>query len=101
MPVVLVDNWHYAGPLAWYGHPTELSYFDEGDNQYRIWYGPLEPDTRGILVLFDEKNRVPTFSRPGYACHQVDTLPAYRGKVITRMFYFFRCQPAVSAPLAE
>jgi 4-amino-4-deoxy-L-arabinose transferase-like glycosyltransferase len=93
MPIILVDNWHYGGPLAWYGHPTAVKYLGNKDNQYRIWYGTIEPDTRGILVLFDERNRVPRVNEPGYDCQQVDTLPAYRGTVITRMFYFYRCAP--------
>ena len=101
MPVVLVDNWHYAGPLAWYGHPTDVRYYGSSDNQYRIWYGRPQSDTRGILVLFDEKDRVPRADWPDYDCQQVDTLPALRGEVITRMFYFYRCAPAPDAAAAK
>lgn len=93
-PVLLVYNWHYAGPLAWYGQPVVVQDTEQRPSQYEYWYGRVGPGTRGILVLFDEKDEQPHVNEPGFDCRQLDTMPAYRGSVITRMFYFYRCEPA-------
>jgi hypothetical protein len=92
-PVLLVYNWHYAGPLAWYGRPVIVQDTRARPSQYLAWYGQIEADSRGILVVFDEKNEVPQIHEPGFACEQIDTLPVYRGNTLARMFYFFRCEP--------
>jgi 4-amino-4-deoxy-L-arabinose transferase-like glycosyltransferase len=92
-PVLLVYNWHYAGPLAWYGQDVIVQDTENRPSQYQYWYGSVGPDSRGILVLFDEKNEQPQVNEPGFECEQVDTQPAYRGRTLTRMFYFYRCEP--------
>ncbi len=92
-PVVLVYNWHSAGPLAWYQPDTIVQDTQNRPSQYLYWYGAVGPDSRGILVIYDEKNEQPQVYEPGFACEQVDTLPAYRGRVLTRLFYFYRCEP--------
>lgn len=92
-PVVLVYNWHYAGPLAWYNPELVVQDTKRRLSQYRYWYGKVDADTRGILVVFDEEDRQPDIDITGLDCEQVDTLPAYRGNTLTRMFYFYRCEP--------
>lgn len=92
-PVVLVYNWHYAGPLAWYNPELVVQDTKRRLSQYRYWYGTVDAHTRGILVVFDEEDEQPTIDIDGLDCEQVDTLPAYRGDILTRMFYFYRCEP--------
>ena len=94
-PVLLVQNWHYAGPLAWYGQPAVVQDAGRRTSQYAFWYGLPEPDTRGILVVFDEEDEIPQVREPGFDCRQVDTMPAYRGATLARMFYFYRCEAAL------
>ncbi len=91
-PVLLVSNWHYAGPLAWY-EPTAVVLNTEAEpSQYALWYGEVSPDTRGILVVFDEQEEQAGLREPGFNCRQVDSLPVYRGSTRARTFFFYRCE---------
>ena len=92
-PVVLVYNWHYAGPLAWYNPELVVQDTKRRVSQYQYWYGRVDAHTRGILVVFDEEDQQPEVNPRGLDCEQVDTLPAYRGSTLARMFYFYRCEP--------
>jgi 4-amino-4-deoxy-L-arabinose transferase-like glycosyltransferase len=95
-PVLLVTNWHYAGPLAWYAQPTIARDTNPRPSQYKLWYGYVDASTRGILVVFDKDNDSPGFDQRGLDCHQVDTMPTYRGATVTSKFYFYRCEPEKS-----
>jgi 4-amino-4-deoxy-L-arabinose transferase-like glycosyltransferase len=92
-PVLLVYNWHYAGPLAWYGKTLTVQDTEGRPSQYQRWYGQVDAGTRGILVVFDEKDEQPQVYEAGFDCWQVDKLPVYRGSTLARMFYFYRCEP--------
>lgn len=91
-PVVLVYNWHYAGPLSWYSEDLVVQDTERRPSQYLSWFGEVSHDTRGILVVFDEKDEVPRIHELGFDCTPLETLPIYRGSSLTRMFYFYRCE---------
>ena len=92
LPVLLVHNWHYAGPLAWYGHPTVVQDTRGKESQYKHWYGAMAPGVRGILVLVSDKSEEPLPRAPGLQCREIEKLPVYRGSTLARMFYFYRCE---------
>lgn len=101
-PVLLVSNWHYAGPLAWHGEETvAVQEIEGGTSQYVYWYGTPAADARGILVVFKGKEEVPVVRQAGYDCGLVDELPVHRGRSLARNFYFFRCQRVNHAPTLD
>lgn len=92
-PVLLVSNWHYGGPLAWYEPAAVVLNTEAEPSQYRLWYGEVRPDSRGILVVFEEQDEQHGLHEPGFDCRQVDSMPVYRGSVRARTFFFYRCEP--------
>jgi len=96
-PVLLVRNWHYAGPLAWYGQPGVVQETGSRTSQYVYWYGRPGVGARGILVQFEDGTAAPVMSAPGFECTLVDQLPAYRGPTLARMFFYYRCRSTGAA----
>ena len=92
-PVLLVSNWHYAGPLAWYEPGAVVQNTEAEPSQYPFWDGEVNADTRGILVVFDEEDEQVGLREPGFQCRQVDSMPVSRGPTRVRTFFFYRCEP--------
>ncbi len=92
-PVLLVSNWHYAGPLAWYEPDAVVQNTETEPSQYPLWYGEVTSESRGILVVFDKQDEQTGLHEPGFDCRQVDSMPVYRGSTRVRSFFFYRCEP--------
>lgn len=91
-PVLLVQNWHHARWLAWYGRPTPVLDAGRRRSQYSVWFGEVKPGTRGILVVPSPRGGVPGVDAEGLRCKLVDEMPAVYGTIPMQVFYFFACE---------
>jgi 4-amino-4-deoxy-L-arabinose transferase-like glycosyltransferase len=91
-PVLLVQNWHHARWLAWYGRPSAVLDAGRRRSQYSVWFGEVEPGTRGILVVPSPRGGVPGVHAEGFRCRLVEEMPAVYGTIPLQVFYFFACE---------
>jgi len=91
-PVLLVQNWHHARWLAWYGRPTVVLDAGRRRSQYSVWFGEVEPGTRGVLVVPSPRGGVPGVHAEGFRCRLVEEMPAVYGTIPVQVFYFFACE---------
>ncbi|UTA48061.1 glycosyltransferase family 39 protein [Simiduia sp. 21SJ11W-1] len=90
-PSLLVYNWHYAEPIAWYARPAPVRDVKAKQSQYSQWFGHFGPGDRGLMVR-PHKSEVP---KPVYLdnveCTPVDFHTAtFRGRK-AQTFHFYRC----------
>lgn len=90
-PQIMVYNWHYAGPIAWYTRPQPVFDVRRQQSQYSYWFGTAVSGDRGILVVpEDDANAEAIFTRD-IACAHIDSLPVYFHQSLAQNFHFYRC----------
>lgn len=90
-PSLLVYNWHFAEPIAWYGRPAVVRDARRKVSQFSHWFGHWGPGDRGLLVRprkTDEPNQV---HLNGAECTPVDRYTARLNGHKAQTYHFYRC----------
>lgn len=92
-PVLLVKNWHHAGPLAWYTQGSRTLDVTTRPSQYVRWFGSPDQHSYGIMVQPSSPGKEPDTEFDNFSCEIVDELPIRHGPSLVRKFYFLYCEP--------
>lgn len=93
-PVLYTATWTYASRLAWYARPAPVQVLDNRYDQFDIWFGSLQDNARGILVVWPEPAQAaPAIGGKGQfvACTLRDTMPIYSNSHLASTFTFYAC----------
>ena len=92
-PLLFTDNWTYGSRLAWYARPVPVQITDTRFDQFDIWFGSPQNDTRGIMVLWPDQDAAPVTGGAGQfaACELRDRLPVRAHGYLISTFSFYAC----------
>lgn len=90
-PSLLVYNWHYAEPVAWYARPAAVRDARSKTSQYSQWFGTWQPGDRGLLIMPSTTMTPQSVHIEGVDCQPVDKLPVTIGNKKAQVFHYYRC----------
>ncbi len=92
-PVLMVLNWHHAGPLAWYQWPVPVLDLTGRLSQYTVWYDAPAATARGVLVVPGRGENIEQRLEESHRCDRDDPVRAYYGPTLAQIYQIFRCEP--------
>lgn len=90
-PTLLVSNWHYAEPVAWYARPAAVRDVLGETSQYSQWFGIWKSGDKGLLIVPSTSTTPEQVSIAHVSCQPVDQLPVFIGNKIAQVFHYYRC----------
>ena len=92
--LIFVNNWSYASRTAWYSYPTPVKVLDKRTDQFTIWFGNIEENDSGYLILpwYHDKNIREirnNFHKCDYVDKYIKTLKNFSGEI---RFDFYYCE---------
>lgn len=88
---LLVYNWHYAEPVAWYARPAVVRDALNETSQYSQWFGTWKSGDKGLLIMPDISTTPEQVHIDHVACQPVDQLPVLIGNKKAQVFHYYRC----------
>lgn len=86
-------NWSLASRLAWYARPMPVFVVPEHNDQFRLWFGALQPGDSAVVVDWSVMPlQVPTGPDGFATCRLLEQLPTLvQGRQLARFNYVY-CQ---------
>ena len=73
---LVVMNWSLASRLAWYARPVPVFVAPEHNDQFRLWFGSLQPGDSAVVVDWSSMPlRVPLGADGFSSCRPISQLP--------------------------
>ncbi|MDN3637872.1 glycosyltransferase family 39 protein [Simiduia curdlanivorans] len=91
LPTLMVYNWHYAEPLAWYARPEPVRDIRGKTSQFDQWFGTWAPGDRGILIQPTRHIEPPNVKLEQGACQPIDHITTTIAGNKAQVFHFYRC----------
>ena len=91
LPTLMVYNWHFAEPLAWYARPEPVRDIRGKPSQFDQWFGTWAPGDRGILIRPKTTTEPPTMQLENGACQPIDHLTTTIAGKKGQVFHYYRC----------
>lgn len=88
---LLVDNWHYAEPVAWYARPAAVRDTLSETSQYSQWFGTWKSGDKGLLIIPGTSTTPEPVKIANVNCRNIDQLTTFIFNQKAQVFHYYRC----------